>query len=198
MEITNQHMQKCSQELARPIANSIMPQGNSWRISQLPEITTELKEQARHTMQSIQQKLSPADVNACKVAVASLMAHYYTADMPEQLYKMIGEDWILCLKEFPEWAIKEARIEWIKNNSKKAYPNDIRKLCFKAVSKDRAVLMVCERILSAPLDNPKPSPEMKKKVFQELEKAKQSLKRMPASMNLKSEEETLKEMQKNA
>lgn len=51
--------------------------------------------------------------------IATLMAHYYVADMPGGVHDEILSDFAVALREFPAWAIGEARRWWVNDNQKR-------------------------------------------------------------------------------
>ena len=51
--------------------------------------------------------------------IATLLAHYYVADMPAGVHDEILSDFAVALREFPAWAIGEARRWWVNDNQKR-------------------------------------------------------------------------------
>jgi hypothetical protein len=51
--------------------------------------------------------------------IATLMAHYYVAEMPGGVHDEILSDFAVALREFPAWAIAEARRWWVNDNPKR-------------------------------------------------------------------------------
>ncbi|MBN8901004.1 MAG: hypothetical protein BGO51_06545 [Rhodospirillales bacterium 69-11] len=127
-----------------------------WRITDMPPITPELQQAARISMERLHAVLVPATREWSTGAIAALLTHFYTVQLPAAVYTAIKNDWIACLSGFPQWAIEEARIEWLKNGKRKPVPADIVGLCRKAVSKERAALFLCQRIIAAAAVEPDP------------------------------------------
>lgn len=124
----------------------------------MPPVTPELQEAARISIPRIEARLVPADPEWTTGAVVALLTHYYTAQLPAAVYGAIKADWIACLAEFPQWTIEDARLQWLKKGRRKPIPSDIFTLCARIISKERAALFLCRRILATEI---KPSaPEM--------------------------------------
>ena len=143
-------MQGCLPASAKPIVDSLRIGMNDLWVADthaLPRITQELKDSAKHCLVRIDQHMQPAEKEGIKAAVVTLLSHFYTADLPEKLYRAIATDWISVLSDYPAWAIEQARIDYLKMTSKKPLPNDIRKLCGKATSKYTALKRQCDHIL---------------------------------------------------
>lgn len=70
--------------------------------------------------------------------------------------KGIALQWLKCLEEFPDWAVEKAVIDYLKDDTKgrKPTPGQIRELAQKAVSKYRVLLVRCNQILAAPIEEP--------------------------------------------
>ena len=51
--------------------------------------------------------------------IATLLAHYYVANMPDGVHDEILSDFAVALREFPAWAIGEARRWWVNDNPKR-------------------------------------------------------------------------------
>jgi hypothetical protein len=122
-----------------------------WSISGMPKITETLQEAAHASIPRIAARLEPAEAGWIGGAVATLLTHFYTADLPKAVYAAISADWVACLNAFPAWAIEEARTGWLKAERRKPLPADIVKLCNRAVSKERAAMALCRRIANGPL-----------------------------------------------
>lgn len=148
----------------------------------MPIITTEIKQAALQAKVLIAENLTPANPEGIKAAIFTLLQHYYVSDLPEQIHQAIASDWMRCLEKYPAWAIEAARIDWLQNNKRKPTPSEMGGLCDKAVSKDKAMLRQCERIIKEPL-TPEPEPEMtdeereamKKRISDIVAKAKREL-----------------------
>ena len=138
---------------ALPILNSLDRdlQTGLWSITGMPKVTESLQEAARASIPRIAARLEPAEAVWIGGAVATLLTHFYTADLPKAVYAAISADWVSCLSEFPAWAIEAARTDWLKAERRKPLPADIVKLCGRAVSKERAAMVLCRRISSAAL-----------------------------------------------
>ena len=52
-------------------------------------------------------------------AIATLLAHYWVNSMPDGVYDEILSDFAVALREFPAWAIADARRWWVIDNQKR-------------------------------------------------------------------------------
>ena len=118
----------------------------------MPKVTEEVKQAASVCIVRIEEKLKPATREWIAGAIQTLLLHYYTKELPAWQYEAIAKDWIAVLCEFPQWAIEESRISFLRDFTRKPLPGDIAKLCRDAVSKDLAMLFQCKRIQRMPIE----------------------------------------------
>lgn len=130
-----------------------------WKCGNLPVITETIKVAAKTAQIFVEERLTSADPELIKGAIATLLTHYYVGNLPEHVHEAISSDWLEDLGNYPDWAISQARKEWRQNNKRKPTPGHMVELCNKAISKDQALLRQCRAILNAPL-TPEPEPEL--------------------------------------
>lgn len=96
---------------------------------------------ARNMIPAYEAFLKPAPKSWISGRVATLMAHYYTPDMPQALAGAVLRDWADLLAEFPGHAIQEAAQKWLRTETRKRpTPGDIREMCQRLVGEEIKVL----------------------------------------------------------
>lgn len=154
---------RCLPASASAILNSlVMGYNDQYHVRQLPRITGELKQAARDSLPIVEESLVPARPEFIKGATVASMLHFYVAELPPAVSDAIAGQWVKCLAEYPPWAVDDAFIAYLKNNPKrKPTPGDINDICKRLVSKARALRMLCNRIIDAPLyeEEPEETPE---------------------------------------
>ena len=86
-------------------------------------------QEAIHGVQAIEEYLKPCSELWLRGAIQTMLLHYYTSALPEWQYRAIAEDWVVHLIDFPEWAVKLARFEWMKKNNPRPKIHNIRDIC---------------------------------------------------------------------
>lgn len=141
----------------------------------MPPATSSLKEKAELVKVKTEAMLAPADSKALAVHVTLLLQHYYRdANIPPAIAEGLAMQWLECLENFPEWAVKAACIDYLKGDTKgrKPSPGQIVSLAAQQVGKYRALIMRCNQIIAAkPPEPPRkpPTPEEKARVAAILE-----------------------------
>lgn len=135
---------------AKEIIETLVPnsKGGYSMGSNLPVITEDLQKTAMVCIERIAEKNKPCDLQWFKGAIYTLLQHFYTKDLPENVQTAIAQDWMMVLSDMPQWAIEKARIDFLKNNNRRPSPNEIRDLCVKAMSKDVVMVAQCKKIIS--------------------------------------------------
>lgn len=148
----------------------------------MPPATYSMKERARQVKGKIATWLAPADSKAIAGHVTLLLQHYYRdANIPPAIAEGLALQWLECLEEFPEWAVKAACVEYLKNDSKgrKPSPGQVVALARQQVSKYHALSHRCSQIIVAkPPEEPRkpPTEEEKRRVSEMLSKVLKSIK----------------------
>lgn len=109
----------------------------------------------------VEEILSPAPSIAISGHVTLLLQHYYKdASVPAAVMDGLALQWLECLENFPEWAVKTACIDYLKADKKgrKPTPGQIVDLAQIAVSKYNALLWRCREIERAQLAPPPRDP----------------------------------------
>lgn len=152
-----------------------------WHLRNMPErVTQEHKDAAEATLARIALYMEPISHDSLKVQVVSLLSHYYQRDLPEQLNRLMAQDWYRNLAQFPEWAVVQGRANWLDNNRKKPMPADIKAEVQAVLAKYTALKIMCERILETPIEKPEPTPEQREKNKAAIKKMMDDMKRKQA------------------
>ena len=117
----------------------------------LPKITYELKSAAQESLERMEKYLTPAPRDWLSGALYTLLSHFYREDLPQSHVEAIARDWIAVLEDYPQWAIENARIEWLKTSDKKPKPSNIRQLCDEQIGRYVRLKYLCQRVLNSPL-----------------------------------------------
>ncbi|MGR3220195.1 MAG: hypothetical protein ACUZ8H_10315 [Candidatus Anammoxibacter sp.] len=144
---------------ALPILNSVkIGMNGKYYASPLSAITGDLKQAARDALPSIESRLEPSTAEFINGAVVTSVLHYYTKQLPEDIRRALSNQWVGCLKEFPEYVIEEAFLEYVKREKKRKAPTpgEIYEICLCLVSKVRALKSQCDKIIAEPIHEPEP------------------------------------------
>jgi len=79
----------------------------------------------------------PAQPTQVVARITLLLAHFFTAAMDRNLAQAVLRDWVDSLMDQPFWAVEEACDEWIKTQSRKPTPADIRGLASRKTNRKR-------------------------------------------------------------
>ena len=147
---------QCLKDLARPLLATLEFDSveGSYKTGALPEITPEVKENAKMVLFRTEQHLKPAEKQDVLGHVFLLLQHYYTAELPKSVHDGLASQWYEVLKELPEWAVRQAITDYLAQDSKgkKPVPGMIKDLANKVASKSYAVAHQCRKIIAAPLN----------------------------------------------
>lgn len=97
--------------------------------------------EARRMIPVYEAYLTPAPAPWVSGRIATLMAHYYTPDMPQALGAAVFGDWIDILDDLPAHAIQEAAKKWLRTETRRRPgPGDIRDLAMRLVGDEMKIL----------------------------------------------------------
>lgn len=128
-----------------------------------------------------EQYLVPAESKAIAGHITLMLQHYYRgANIPPSVAEGLALQWLECLEDFPEWAVRGAVKEYLKNDVKgrKPVPGQIVALARQQTSKYHALKFQCRRIIDAkPPEPPRapPTEEEKAAISKILEDARRNL-----------------------
>lgn len=95
--------------------------------------------------------------------VASIMLHYYVADLPPHFQKAIASDWVEELIGYPAWAIKAAFAWWIsrenKKNTRRPIPGEITEYAHNELVAARVAEAKVKRLTREDEAEPSAAPE---------------------------------------
>lgn len=143
--------------------------------------TEKQKANAAIVKEKTKQYLEPATSDAIAGHIALMLKHYYQdAKLPEPVHEGLAMQWLECLENFPEWAVKHAVIGYLKADDlgRKPKPGQIVKLAANAVAKYNALIRQCDKVLLAPPPPPKrepPTEEEKAAVSRIVEQVKRNI-----------------------
>ena len=81
--------------------------------------------------------LAPSNREWLAGRVLTLLSHFYTPDMPEQLHRAVGQDWVDALGEFPRHAVESACREYLSRDSRyRPTPGQIAALAGEVCGKE--------------------------------------------------------------
>ena len=80
----------------------------------------------------------PASPEALTRRVAALLSHYYQPDVAADARIMADRDWVEALAGIPAWAVGKACSEWVREESRRPAPADIRRLALAKLDRVRA------------------------------------------------------------
>ena len=103
--------------------------------------------------------------------VATLLAHGYQSGMDSRVAKGVARDWIMALRDFPQWAIEDACDDFLRTETCRVVPAHIVSRCVSAMTEVRSSL---ERQRPRAVDPaaPPPTQEQKDRVNQLVERLK--------------------------
>lgn len=103
-----------------------------------PEAVTADQEQAvRAILPAYDAYLKPPSIPWLSGRAATLMAHYFTPDMPQALAGAVLNDWVDIIGDLPQHAIAEACQKWLRTEPRKRPgPGDIRELALRLVERE--------------------------------------------------------------
>lgn len=108
------------------------PKEKPWRKPAV--ITAEQAEAAKAALPAYDAFLAAPSVEWISGRIATLMVHYFVADMPVALAGAVLHDWVDILGDLPQHAIAEACRKWLRlEPRKRPTPGDIRALAMDKV-----------------------------------------------------------------
>lgn len=100
--------------------------------------------EADETLSAIEAMRTPATAKWLNGRIATLLAHYYVANMDPKMMEAVADDWHHALKGFPAWAIANSCRFWLSaandRHRSKPMPGDIQGLA----DKEMALIRVAE------------------------------------------------------
>ena len=93
--------------------------------------------------------LRPVDPQRLLLAVAGLLEHWFVADSDDAVAAVVARDWVNALRRFPEWAIADARRDWLEQHASRPAPADIVAACDALVAAAE-IELACLRLLADP------------------------------------------------
>ena len=103
----------------------------------------------RDYLRQLDVALKPALREKVLARIATLMAHYWTPQMPVNLQEAVALDWSEILSDLPWVAVEQAALEWLKTKDRRPTPAQFRKLAEQFIDErygDRkAIEMVLRR-----------------------------------------------------
>ena len=107
------------------------------------------RQTCRDYLHQIDAVLKPAPREKVLARIATLMAHYWTPQMPVNLQEAVALDWSEILSDLPWIAVEQAALEWLKTKERRPTPAQFRKLAEQFIDErygDRkAIEMVLRR-----------------------------------------------------
>jgi len=67
----------------------------------------------------------------------ALLSHYYKPNMPDGIEELAMTDWIDALQGFPQMAVDDAVREWLRGETRRPTPADLRRRCAARVDKPK-------------------------------------------------------------
>ena len=99
--------------------------------------------------------LAPAVRQQTSVRIATLLAHFYVANMPASLQTAVMTDWLDELSEFPAWSIQKACRDWLRDERRRPTLADIVERCEATTQNAKTERWVLDRFL----ENRGPDPD---------------------------------------
>ena len=91
--------------------------------------------------------LKPAPREKVLARIATLMAHYWTPQMPVNLQEAVALDWSEILSDLPWIAVEQAALEWLKTKDRRPTPGQFRKLAEQFIDERYGDRKTIERVL---------------------------------------------------
>lgn len=115
-----------------------------WRPAPVPE---DQYHAAQRILADLDKELAPAQRDWISGRIVTLLAHYWTADMPEKLQAAVAVDWVAILGHLPRHAIERACAEYLAGETRwRPTPGQIRTLAEARIAdkrRDRDRLAQC-------------------------------------------------------
>ena len=90
-----------------------------------PELVGDARWAATQAVLDLNAYLTPSDARWLSGRVETMLAHYWTPDLPEQLATAVKLDWLTHLKRFPQWAVDRVVQDWLATQRRKPTISDI-------------------------------------------------------------------------
>lgn len=154
-EITTQTTQARQKVLLPRSADTILETLETWngetKLGRLPSVIDDkLKQAAADTRLALKSVLT-AERNDkwIRERIGLLLMHWYSKKTHSEVVRMLGDDWVNVLRDYPQWAIEAAILDHNKTNEYKPVPANICRGSENAMKKYFALDMQCKRINNA-------------------------------------------------
>ena len=97
--------------------------------------------------------MQPAPRERIHARIVTLMAHYWTPQMPEKIWEAVGLDWAEVLKDLPWSAIERAALEWLRTKDRRPTPAQFRKIAVECIEDADDARAIVRRVLKADWDS---------------------------------------------
>lgn len=113
-----------------------------------PDLSEEDRADAQRGVADFRRCLGPADPKTIALRIAGLLAHWYVPEVAPELRAVVIGDWAAVLREFPDWAVKEACIGWLSRETAAPKPVHIAVRCREATAEANLTLHNLQRLLA--------------------------------------------------
>lgn len=134
----------CMPDLVRQLVLRVKAKGYA-RLTIGPQTRTACQDYLRQLGPSMR----PAPREKIHARIVTLMAHYWTPQMPEKMWEAIGFDWAEVLKDMPWPAIEKAAVEWLKTKDRRPTPAQFRKMAEASIEEATDAEAIVRRVLKA-------------------------------------------------